>query len=212
MSQISTMISKFLGISIIAGSAGIKVPQILNIKRNSSCIGISKLSILLEFLCGYIHCLYSSSMGYSLMNWGESLLILIQNLYIIHLFGVFDNNKPWKLASIFIGTLAASSYYLFDVNNKTLMNILRNLQAGNVLIFAMAKFSQIYSTFKIKVTKSLSLTTALLALIGQCARVFTTFQEMYDPVLLTSYGLGVVLNSIVVLQFYLYRNNDIKFD
>jgi mannose-P-dolichol utilization defect protein 1 len=42
--------------------------------------------------------------------------------------------------------------------------------------------------------------------MGSLARVFTTVQEVNDPLLLWGYGLATALNGVLVLQMIMYWN------
>ena len=64
--------------------------------------------------------------------------------------------------------------------------------------------SQIVSTFRLGSTGQLSFITSLLLWGGALARVFTTLQETSDPLMLVQYSSTAVLNTIILVQFFIY--------
>jgi mannose-P-dolichol utilization defect protein 1 len=59
-------------------------------------------------------------------------------------------------------------------------------------------------------TGQLSAITVFLFFIGSVARVFTTMQEVKDPILLWGFVLASALNGLLALQMVIYWNKSVK--
>lgn len=62
------------------------------------------------------------------------------------------------------------------------MTMMEQLQALTIVIFAASKIPQAWTNFKTKSTGKLALITFLLNFAGSMARIFTTLQEVNDPI------------------------------
>lgn len=69
---------------------------------------------------------------------------------------------------------------------------------------------QIFTNFKAKSTGQLSPISISLAFGGCVARIFTSIQETGDKLVIFSFVTATVLNFILVLQLFIYRNSDKK--
>ncbi|XP_043540622.1 mannose-P-dolichol utilization defect 1 protein-like, partial [Chiloscyllium plagiosum] len=76
------LLSKVLGLSIIAGSVMVKLPQILKIVRAQSTEGLNFNSILLEMLAITGTMVYGMRNYFPFSSWGEALFLMLQTLTI----------------------------------------------------------------------------------------------------------------------------------
>jgi mannose-P-dolichol utilization defect 1 len=109
---IKLAISKVLGIGIIAGSATVKIPQILKLLSSKSASGVSFLSYLLESSAFLIGLAYSYRQGFPFSTYGENALILAQNAVISVL--VLHYGGKTSAAAVFVAGLAATVVALFN--------------------------------------------------------------------------------------------------
>ena len=72
------VISKVLGYGIVAGSALVKLPQILKIAKAGSVAGLSGASINIEMLASTCSLAYYVGLGYPFSTWGENLFLCVQ--------------------------------------------------------------------------------------------------------------------------------------
>ena len=102
-------VSKALGLGIVAGSAILKLPQIIKIIQTNSTKGISLTSYLLELTTVMISTCYNIRLSNPFSTFGESVFINIQNLIIISfLFVIGKNTNLFGLfvtISCFLGCL-----------------------------------------------------------------------------------------------------------
>lgn len=133
-------ISKSLGIGIIAASSIVKVPQILKLLRSKSADGISFLSYLLETSAYLISLAYNYRQQFPFSTYGETGLILVQNVVIAVLVLKYSGNS--SAAAAFVAALGVGAATLFS-DNVLDMKTLGYLQAGAGVLGVAAKVPQI---------------------------------------------------------------------
>jgi len=207
---VKLLISKALGLLIIAGSLIIKVPQILKIVNAKSAKGISLTSVLLELVCLLFTMSFSYRKQFPFGTYGETVFVTIQNFVIIFLIYYYGNGdkKPEGISPSFFGILAiyAVVLYSFLANPGDLVQVslIESLQSLNIPIMISSRVPQIISNFTTKSTGQLAIATWLLTFAGALARVFTTLQEAYSLILLASYLIGASLSSTICFQIFYY--------
>jgi len=133
-------ISKGLGIGIIAASSIVKVPQILKLISSRSASGVSFLSYLLETSAFLISLAYNARQGFPFSTYGETGLIMVQNVVIATL--VLNYSGRATTAALFVAGLAASAVTLFSKDIID-MKTLGYLQAGAGVLGVASKLPQI---------------------------------------------------------------------
>ncbi|KAF3082720.1 hypothetical protein TWF569_004724 [Orbilia oligospora] len=194
-------VSKGLGIGIIAASSIVKIPQILKIINSNSASGLSLLSTLLETGAYAISIAYNFRNGFPFSTFGETALIVVQNLVIAVLILHFTGKGGY--AGVLIAGFAAAAYALLggDVVSEKAMTV---LQASTIPISLASKVPQIYTVWKEGGTGQLSAFAVFNFLAGSLARVFTTLQEVDDPLILWGYLGGAILNAVLTAQMVYY--------
>ncbi|KAJ0104157.1 hypothetical protein J7T55_000508 [Diaporthe amygdali] len=196
-------VSKALGVGIVGASAVVKVPQIINLARSRSASGISFLSYLLETSSYLISLAYNVRNGFPFSTYGETALILGQNIVITVL--VLNYSGRAGVAALFVAVLAGAVATLFTeglIDAKT-MGL---LQAGAGTLGVASKVPQILAIWQEGGTGQLSAFTVFNYLLGSLARVFTTLQEVDDKLILYSFVAGFALNLVLALQMLYYWN------
>jgi mannose-P-dolichol utilization defect protein 1 len=150
---IKLAISKGLGIGIIATSSIVKVPQILKLINSKSSSGISFLSYVLETSSYLISLAYNFRQGFPFSTYGETALILVQNVVITVL--VLQYSGKATMAGLFVAALAAGAATLFSKDILD-MKALSYLQAGAGLLSVSSKLPQILTVFQEGTTGQLS--------------------------------------------------------
>ncbi|SZE99923.1 unnamed protein product [Blumeria hordei] len=210
------VISKALGIGIIGASSIVKVPQILKLVKSRSAAGISFLSYLLETSSYLISLAYNIRNGFPFSTYGETSLILLQNIVISAL--VLHYSGRSSAAAAFISALAFSTAMLLEPS-FTDLKLLSYLQVIAGLLGVLGKFPQIWTIWQQGGTGQLSAFAASLKifpsflklivfnfLLGSLARVFTTLQEVGDKLILYSFLAGASLNAVLAAQMLYYWN------
>lgn len=138
-------ISKALGIGIIGASSIVKVPQILKLVNSKSASGVSFLSYLLETSAYLISLAYNVRQSFPFSTYGETALIMVQNVVITVL--VLQYSKKKRAAAFFLIGLVVSAAALFSkgiINMKTLSY----LQAGAGVLGVASKLPQITAIWR----------------------------------------------------------------
>lgn len=133
-------ISKGLGIGIIAGSSIVKVPQILKLVNSKSGAGVSFLSYLLETSAMLISLAYNFRQGFPFSTYGETGLIMIQNV-VISVLVLRYSGKP-SAAALFVAALASCATVLFR-EDMVDMQLMGYLQAAAGVLGVASKVPQI---------------------------------------------------------------------
>ena len=107
-------ISKGIGFAIIAGSAILKVPQIMKIVNAKSVEGISKYLFYTEIIMLIHSSAYSMQANIPFSVYGESLIILVQNTIIILLFWTYSKQIGGGEKAFLALGLSAYSFVLFS--------------------------------------------------------------------------------------------------
>ncbi|KAH7006337.1 hypothetical protein EDB82DRAFT_493348 [Fusarium venenatum] len=213
-------VSKALGIGIIAASAVVKVPQIKKLLGSKSAEGVSFLSYALETASYLISLAYNIRNGFPFSTFGETALIVGQNVIISVL--VLNYSGRASLAAVFVAGLAAAAATLF-AENIVDAQTLGHLQAGAGVLSVASKIPQILTIFQQGTTGQLSAfavsqfyfsnsqTTTnnfqvFNYLAGSLSRIFTTLQEVDDKLILYGFVSGFALNAILALQMIFYWN------
>jgi hypothetical protein len=103
-------LSKLISYAIITGSAIVKIPQIVNVLKAKSARGLNLNAIYLETVATLLGTCYNLLMGNPFRTYGETALILFQNIIIVLLvwsFSAHPVNKRIVAASVFVGLAAA---------------------------------------------------------------------------------------------------------
>jgi mannose-P-dolichol utilization defect protein 1 len=195
-------LSKVLGIGIVIGGSIVKLPQLVKIHKYKSTEGISKESYSLETLNYTINIAYNLRILANFSTWGECLSILVQNLIVLSLI-IFYGGELGKLKSIlklnfgFIILLISLYYVNFSV--------LVVLQTFTIPLHSVSKVPQILKNYKQKSTGKLSKFTLLTYFAGSLARVFTTWVEVNDMLILSSNIFAFAFNGILLWQLVYYE-------
>lgn len=152
-------VSKALGIGIVAASSIVKVPQIINLVRSRSASGVSFLSYLLETTSYLISLAYNVRNAFPFSTYGETALILGQNVVITVL--VLNYSGRASVAALFVAVLAAVTATLFS-EAVVDMGMLGYLQAGAGTLGVASKLPQILAIWQEGSTGQLSAFTVSL--------------------------------------------------
>ncbi|KAH6870239.1 mannose-P-dolichol utilization defect 1 protein-like protein [Alternaria rosae] len=184
-------ISKGLDIGIVGAPSILKVPQLLKLINSQSAEGLSFLSYFLESGA------YLISLSYN------TALILVQNIAIACLVLKYSGNLVGIAG--WLGGLIAAGAALFNegwVDNERLSF----LQATAGVLSVASKVPQILTIWSEGGTGQLSAFAVVNYPLGSLSRIFTTLQEVDDPLLLYGFIAGFAFNAVLSLQVIYYWN------
>ncbi|XP_033122184.1 mannose-P-dolichol utilization defect 1 protein-like [Anneissia japonica] len=195
-------ITKGLGVGIIAGSAMVKIPQMVKILRAGSGEGISVPGALLEMYAISSTWAYAVARQFPFTAWGEAFFLAIQTSGIIILCLVYA--KKSSLAGIYLVAYIGVMYVL--LSGQIPVNVLATLQACNMPVMLVSRMIQILQNYRNGHTGQLSAITMVLVFLGSLARIFTSIQETGDPVLMWVFISSSSSSGAIVLQLFWYWN------
>ncbi|KAI9776366.1 MAG: hypothetical protein M1816_005333 [Peltula sp. TS41687] len=209
-------VSKALGVGIIGASSVVKVPQILKLLSSGSASGVSFLSYALETLSFVISLAYNVRHGFPFSTYGETAMIVVQNVVIACLVLGLQGRKTG--AAAFVAGLASLAWALLGgggggggvaqgkAQGVVGLETLRTLQMGAAGLSVLSKIPQIWTIWQQGATGQLSAFTVFNYLAGSMSRIFTTLQEVDDKLILYGFVAGFVLNAVLAAQMLYYWN------
>ncbi|ORY44799.1 hypothetical protein BCR33DRAFT_716748 [Rhizoclosmatium globosum] len=195
------LISKVLGIGLVAGGAVIKLPQIFKIFQKRSALGVSFASYALETAAYIAGLAYNVRRGNAFNTYGEHAFMAVANCIVIAM--MYHYTRRHK-DLVVIGTLT----FIFTVSlfTKAIINdtLLLSFQWIAILVGVVSKVPQIHSNWSNQSCGQLSAVTVGLQTIGSLARCFTTATEVKDTVIFVTYLVATALNGTVLYQVVIY--------
>ncbi|KAL3190362.1 hypothetical protein MRX96_019386 [Rhipicephalus microplus] len=171
-------LSKCLGYGIIVGSTLVKVPQIVKIVQTQSSEGISVTSVLMELMGMTATAAYSYAQRYPFSSWGEG---------------------PVPDAGDCADRGAGDALPGPDEPRGGLHGLLVSLP-----VIICGKLMQVWSNYRQGHTGQLSLITSALLFLGGVARIFTSLTETGDPLIVVTFCLATIANSLIFGQVLYY--------
>ncbi|KAG4072374.1 hypothetical protein HA402_004306 [Bradysia odoriphaga] len=196
------LLSKGLGCAIIAGSLGVKVPQILKIWNAKSAEGLNLFSIFLDLFAITFNLSYSYVKGFPFTAWGDVSFLALQTVIVASL--VLTYTGGIQRALVFITAYSTICYVL--MGGTAPVQFLWSMQGFNIPIIVLGKLSQAYTNFQNGSTGQLSVITCFMLFFGSLARIFTSIQETGDTMMIMTYCFSAASNGVLVAQCIYYRN------
>ncbi|KAH9016920.1 hypothetical protein EDB85DRAFT_1873787 [Lactarius pseudohatsudake] len=202
-------LSKGIGVAIVVGGSIMKVPQLLLILRAQSARGLSLTAYVLETFSYAITLAYSSRNGFPFSTYGENFFLTIQNIIITFLITLYSASSPQPLTAapnptgkLLVAVLAtfAVGFALYAAPASALAAA----QLGTLPLSLFSKLPQIAQNYRARSTGQLSAFAVVSQIAGCAARLFTTSQEVNDPLVAAGFALALALNLIVGVQMYAY--------
>jgi len=201
---VKLMLSKSLSLGVLVGALFYKLPQILKIQNNKSAKGVTLSSVSLELFAVTCSLIYSFNMRFPFMTYGELFFVSFFDLLMIAQILSFEFGGVGLRGLVGLGAYAGIIGYL--LSGVLPLSALQIIQSCSSPLTIASRIPQIYSNFRNGHTGQLSFITWFLNVGGTLARVFTTLQEVNDPLVLAGFSIAATLNTIVLLQIIYYWN------
>lgn len=219
--------SMVLGALMVSASSVIKVPQIRKItlpntaqERMALASGISANSVKLETLGQFVHVTFNKQSGNSFINYGESLLLGLQNVALLLILEYYELRRQAKgekdavaaKMALRAARIAAALLFIVKIAPRGLIEA---LQLTNIPIGMAAKILQIRRNAALRSTKHLSKVTIGANVVGSMVRVFTTVSNFRrssprDRILLAGYSSSLALNAYIAAQMIQFREEQLE--
>lgn len=203
-------LSKGISMGILVFSTIVKVPQILKIVEAKSVAGLSLTAFFSELIALTVTVGYNYHHKHPFSTYGENLFVLLQALVIFLMFPKYSKKlNPAEYYGYIAAWLALVVCFALDVVPEY---IYQSLAVINIGITISARLPQVIANFKNGSTGQLSITTSTLNFLGVTARIFTTLQEVSDPLVLFATLNATLWNGLLFLQCMIYLNSKLKED
>ncbi|CAB9502295.1 Mannose-P-dolichol utilization defect 1 protein [Seminavis robusta] len=229
------VVVKCMGISMIAGAMLNKAPTLVNIVQSKSVAGLPKSSIYGETIIMVNATLYGYLQRFPFTAYGENVAIALQCTMMMLLMWQYSEDHPKKgshkapsSTSSLIenpSTIHSTTRLVTTQKEKLQVTCLSVLYIFNVVHFlppsryyllmssvlplmAYARGNQIMEAYSIQHTGTQSIVTTAISLGGNLGRILTTIKEVgFDMAALSWYSVSALLNFVMFVQFFVYRQN-----
>ncbi|XP_071460178.1 mannose-P-dolichol utilization defect 1 protein isoform X1 [Marmota flaviventris] len=198
------LLSKGLGLAIVAGSLLVKLPQVFKILRAKSAEGLSLQSVMLELVALTGTMVYSITNNFPFSSWGEALFLMLQTITICFLIMHYRGQTVKGAGVAFLACYALVLLVL--LSPLTPLVVITLLQASNVPAVVVGKLLQAATNYHNGHTGQLSAITVFLLFGGSLARIFTSIQETGDLLMAGIFVISSLCNGLIAAQVLLYWN------
>jgi len=195
-------LADLLGMVVILGSVGVKIPMIINLYRMKSGEGLSLSSLYMQNLSMTAFTLYHVLKRNPLSAWLEWPIVLVQNFTLTAQVWFYARSGFQEVAFA-VGTWVALSGAMLFLDE----NLQWILPTSSTVIGMAGQLPQIYTNFQLGQTGPQSAITHSLNVLGIGARIYTTLQlPNYEMSELASIVISLSLQAILLLQILWMRN------
>ncbi|XP_051036213.1 mannose-P-dolichol utilization defect 1 protein isoform X1 [Phodopus roborovskii] len=196
------LLSKGLGLGIVAGSLLVKLPQIFKILGAKSAEGLSLQSVMLDLVALTGTVVYSIVNSFPFSSWGEALFLTLQTITICFLVMHYRGQTVKGVA--FLACYAMLLLAL--LSPLTPLAVVTLLQASNVPAVVVGKLLQAATNYRNGHTGQLSAITVFMLFGGSLARIFTSVQETGDLLMAGVFVVSSFCNGLIAAQLLFYWN------
>ncbi|XP_004604919.1 mannose-P-dolichol utilization defect 1 protein [Sorex araneus] len=196
------LLSKGLGLGIVAGSLLVKLPQVFKVLGAKSGEGLSLQSIMLELVALTGTMAYSVTNNFPFSSWGEALFLMLQTVILGFL--VLHYRGQTVKGAAFLSCYALVLLVL--LSPLTPLAVVTLLQASNVPAVVVGRLLQAVTNYRNGHTGQLSAITVFLLFGGSLARIFTSIQETGDPLMAGTFVVSSLCNGLIATQLLYYWN------
>lgn len=168
--------SKLVGYLIIAGATIFKLPQIQKIVSKNSVEGISSFGLYFETI-GFINTLtYSRHLQLDFSVYGETFLVISQNVIIIYL--IWQKSKNVGLIEkILAGSFMSSYFCVLFQDTQVPEHVWTYVSSSTLFLNILSRLPQIVEICRNGSTGQLAFATCFLAWAGSIGRLSTVLIE-----------------------------------
>lgn len=194
--------SDFISLFTIGICFILKVPQILNIMNLKSAKGMSILGLSLELTSYTVMTSYNITNGYALLSYLEYPIILVQQYILIFLVLKYldkINSMTILIAALYFITFSSLALQLLP---KTFLTFFVPICTP---ISASSKVVQLLAILRAKNAESISVLTWFISALTNFTRIFTTWMDSADILLLGNLTISTFLSSCVMFTTIYYK-------
>ena len=196
MAKLGLIISKFISYVISGTTLLSALPQIIKIIHAESTEGISLSSVSLTIIASSSAWAYSSRNEFPLSSYADSMLMTVQFCIIAILILYYSDRANYLI--IYISVCLGFTSILFSPS--TPLELLIVLQTSGYI----GKVLQISANFTAGSTGVLSVVTQVIFLLRHLGRIFTSWQETEDSLMVVKYTIHSMLTLLICGQILFY--------
>ncbi|XP_047040863.1 solute carrier family 66 member 3 [Helicoverpa zea] len=181
----------------------LKVPQICYIRQKRSAEGIFVQALLMEIFGFSIMTLYNYTNDYGIMTYMEYPIILLQ-VYVMFYY-VLKFKKMLCMSIVPITTIAYVSAVAAFAMGTLPKHILSYLVPLCTPLSGFAKVTYIYGIVCEGNADAVSLTTWVISVATNLARIFTVYVDSADMKLMTNFFISTLLSLAVLCTAVYYK-------
>jgi len=202
MAELKKLVIMGLNCAMLAGSCLMKLPQINNILKAGSVVGLSEAFVINDCIAGLLFVYYNVLSGHPFMSWGENVIVGIQNAIIIFMYWHYSPELPKAPRFLGAATFVACSalVLLFGLPEAAVSA----LGMAPIILGNGSKVPQIWKNMVQKHTGTMAVVPALMGLAGCSVRVLTYALQTKDVVAILNPLAAATLWFVLLLQFVLY--------
>lgn len=200
-------ISKALGYVMLVGACFYKLPILLKIFKAKGGDGLNIISVYLETSAYLSLLLYNVLCQSAFSTYGDLFPATLQNGLIILLIWLWGIDKK-KFSLIHI----LGAVFLFGTFTAAILSAPKEhwhwVAKYSIVVTTISRLPQIISNFrtgKVGVQSAVTLTNAVLGAVG---KVYITYVETKDPLLITGAVFALGLNLILLTQVLLLQGKN----
>jgi mannose-P-dolichol utilization defect 1 len=177
----------------------------LKIVRSGSTKGISSTSYYIETVNFAMTAALSMHLGLQFSVYGETLIILVQNLIIILMLWSINPMISLLEKIGFIAFFSAFGYLIFEATHVP-EEAWAMFSSISIVLNISSRIPQVLTNYKAQSTGELAFVTFFLAWGGSVARTATVMIESDDFMYRMQFLIALGLNSMIMIQFVMYWN------
>jgi len=196
------VVAKILGYCMGGGSLLLYSPIAIQLLKDKNADGFSVSTWVYNvvgLVCAFA---YPFKRGFPLSTYVEMIIISAQSAGILGLICFYRSLMKEYIIGMLLFCLGGGRIFSTDVTLSP--QVLSSLQFIAIIICNYATVPQILLTFKTK-SASWSPITALMSIIGNSVRIFTTMQLTGDILTLSGNAMGLIGNFILLFQIFIYN-------
>lgn len=199
--RLKPILAKSLGYVMAVGAMVIYTPILIKISKQGSAAGFSVSTWIFNIIGLSLSIAYPMKKGFPFSTYMELVGACCQSIGILGLLCHYTGRFSEYLLGV-AGLM--TSFIILNWLPNVSQSYLNLIQIAAAVTANYANVPQILLTFQTR-KATWSWISATMSLAGCLIRVFTTLQLTKDKLVLFGYILGVITNSILLLQIYFFR-------
>jgi len=200
LAKVKIDVATIFGYVIGSAALALYVPIIIDLLQKKHSGGIAKLTWVSSLLSFSLALIYPIKRKFALSTYVELLALEVQSFIVLALVCFYDN----LIFEFLVGSGALMLIMISMLLNDISPSVLSIIQVTRLALDGYSLLPQIVENFRAKSFRYHQ-TTALMSVVGNGMRIFTTIKLVKDPLVLAGYIVGFLSNIILLAQYYIFK-------